>query len=816
MSSDQTNIVNLYPFNGKHILTKGSQLFSLKEIDGDCLPRNVDILSYIYFLKNCDGVYHKKLESFYAQVIKKVVQIWEKTGIPIISETPVRKKLNGLLKKYMDLKVKIHKGSCDAEGNLFFLCNLFNISKCKCESAINLKSETDAHNYQCECSNRKNLSEYQYMFYKDQISERLLKIGIYFQNVVDKDEAGPPTICSDIPTATTIETSMYRLSVSPPSAASSPSAIASLSTTTKTSASPSSFEEDENFKSDSDTEYVLEPADATKMIPDSIKLPKTVEEYNFNGICMVGMQYNTSVRQLSAIVNRTLEMVGAITEREKGLVITPSHIQNKICKLGLNVSTQHMKENFNRKILCFFFDGFTTKNLTKKYEKGAMIIDRSTKFENIVVVEQPYNRYIGFIASTQSNADTIFLALDNFFTSSDIDLSTLIAIGCDGASTNVGRSNGIITKFEQHLQRPLHRIICLLHLIELILKAVITFFMGKTKAPNQFANKINEDLSNCEKKKIVKFTPIKLENMPPSINNQQFDSSLVTKDQKTLLDFSRAISSGIFSDDLARRQLGDLSEVRWTLYGCRFLRLYASCATPTLALRQIVMFIQKVYVPVFFWIKCHPNWTNGARHLHRILSFSRALPLSIFKIIKERILHNGHFLHSENILLSMITDNDETIRRRAYQIILSLRHRNMNKNVLHHPVRTFSKPSTICFKHPDEAAEEVEVVGNGDDDYSNLFNWSDVGSIHEPPFTKSLSEEELTFYKDNIYDIIDVPPLPVHSQATEFYVQVVKGVVTKYAGQKTQEERIQSKILSRSLNQDFRRTCRKLDYEIYE
>lgn len=65
-------------------------------------------------------------------------------------------------------------------------------------------------------------------------------------------------------------------------------------------------------------------------------------------------------------------------------------------------------------------------------------------------------------------------------------------------------------------------------------------------------------------------------------------------------------------------------------------------------------------------------------------------------------------------------------------------------------------------------------------------------------------------------DIIHIPPLPVHSQATEFHVQVVKNVVTKYVGYETQEEHIKTKILARGLNTKFKKHYRKSDHEAYK
>lgn len=464
----------------------------------------------------------------------------------------------------------------------------------------------------------------------------------------------------------------------------------------------------------------------------------------------------------------------------------------------------------NRKLRCFFFDGVTAKNLEKKNKKT----DRSIKYENIVIVEQPTDRYLGFVSTTASDAKTIFDGMKTFFLINKFDLSELIAIGSDGAATNVGAENGVITKFENYLNRPLHRIICLLHLLELIMKAMISHYYGTTKAPNTFTGKINEQLTACDKNATVNFTPIALENMP-TISGNAFDASRLTKDQKLLFDLSEAVSTGYVSADLALRQPGCLSNLRWTTYGSRFLRLYMSDPSPSFKLISMVRFIQKVYVPMLFWIKCYSEWENGPDHIFKILSFSQTLPIEQFKVVKARIEHNSYFLHSENILLAMIRDKDTLIRRNAYKMIIYIRKRDANQSQENVKVRAYSKP-VVNFNHPDL----VDINQNGSiqhhDHYSTLLNCNDMDSMYEPPITKDLSLNQLLHYMHSVDDIIKVPLLPAHSQATEHNVQLVKSVITKYVGHETQEKRIQTKIRARSLNRELNSQYRKSDYKTYE
>lgn len=82
-----------------------------------------------------------------------------------------------------------------------------------------------------------------------------------------------------------------------------------------------------------------------------------------------------------------------------------------------------------------------------------------------------------------------------------------------------------------------------------------------------------------------------------------------------------------------------------------------------------------------------------------------------------------------------------------------------------------------------------------------MINWNDLHLIHEPP------------HYQNSSDIIELESFPCHSQATEFNVQIVKDVVQKYVGHETEDERIRAKILARSLNLEYKKSRRKLEYD---
>lgn len=716
----------------KSILQKKEELFKKTVMSESHLPRNIDVLSYLFYLKSQSTEYRKPIESFYSQVVLKITNIWMKSGIKIISYSAARTKIAKLYRLYTDIKryihVQKHEMSTKLVENIYSLNNVFNISKCTCVVPKEITQQNDIKNFECKCSAK--LTTNQSIFYIDQQFKRILKIenwGIFeiSEKNVDVEEADSGILSitgnlNQLSLSSPPPSSMLHSTPRPQQAAESQSRESvdfnvSGNENSEIIASPSVDSSDSSAPAatpDSDPEYVPYRLLRNKYKQCSkskqIDLPQSIRELDFEGVCIESMRYNTSVRQTAAIVTRTIEMMNGISSNDKNLVVTPALIQRKFKKTGSAIAARHLQENVNRRLLCFFFDGFAANNLMKREIGGRVRIEKTTKFENIVLLEQPNDRYLGFFSTTNSDAETIFIAMSEFFTSQQMDLSTLIAVGCDGAATNVGVENGIVVKLEKYLNRALHRIVCLLHLLELILKAIISYYYGDTIGPQKYSHKINQQLADCEKEPIVKFKPVLLENMPPPRHSNGEDSVLTPdnfkNDQRLLLLLAEAVSSGVISERLSRLQLGSLCDVRWTIYAIRFLRLFMSSPAPSFQLLSVVNFIQKVYVPVLFWIKGYPEWVYGPRHIHKMLCFSKLLPVQQFNVVKARITHNSFFLHSENVLLSMISDNDQIIRRKAYQIILSLRERNVENA----PLRKFKKPKSLSCKHPDEVDEEED------------------------------------------------------------------------------------------------------------
>lgn len=153
----------------------------------------------------------------------------------------------------------------------------------------------------------------------------------------------------------------------------------------------------------------------------------------------------------------------------------------------------------------------------------------------------------------------------------------------------------------------------------------------------------------------------------------EVDIELLSKDKKYLLGIYRAVSSGTCSDQIATMNPGRMHHARWLTTASRLLRLYVSAPKPTEGLLILIEFIMKVYVPVWFSIKCNSLVTQGAKHLFMMINRSRFLPKKYRDVVDKVIKNNSYIAHSENLLLSMIHDESPTIRELGLRRILKAR-----------------------------------------------------------------------------------------------------------------------------------------------
>lgn len=409
-----------------------------------------------------------------------------------------------------------------------------------------------------------------------------------------------------------------------------------------------------------------------------------------------------------------------------------------------DIETNHLP------LKAFYFDGKKTHSIVNGRKSDRPI-------EHIVVMLEPGAKYMGFILPIDGTGQNISDKLVDFFFSKKIDLKDLIGIGSDGAPVNTGTQTGIIFRIENHIGKALHYLICLLHMLELLLKNLFEILDGGTANAGTYVGPIGAKFHKTEELPIGNFQKIAMGEFP-----DEFDHEMLTNDQRHLFELASAISEGHFSLQLAATKIGDTHEARWVTKASRILRIYISENMPSTQLVWLTKFIMFIYLPSIVNIKMKPYFFDGARHfffiIDKIQKHKSELGPKSCQSLRSTLARNGFYSHPEMVVVAMITDQNRNIRRKGLTLIEEARARSLDSQKV---VRKYVLSPTI---------KQVQT-------YVDLLP-KEEKMIYEPPSTMFLTNEEIRRLKDSDQQVI-LPLLPSHSQNVEFHVQLMSSAADK-------------------------------------
>src|SRR5215469_13716739 len=146
----------------------------------------------------------------------------------------------------------------------------------------------------------------------------------------------------------------------------------------------------------------------------------------------------------------------------------------------------------------------------------------------------------------------------------------------------------------------------------------------------------------------------------------------MSKNQKYLLDISKAIASGNCPEDLAKREPGPLSHFRWLTAANRALRLHKY----TRSFRQFKNYCWLYFEIIYAFVVRNKEKQVFYRWAKTRLSSNkktRYLSDELLQVVDPVIQRNAFFAHSENLLLAMLVNDREHIRELGYRRILKAR-----------------------------------------------------------------------------------------------------------------------------------------------
>jgi hypothetical protein len=285
--------------------------------------------------------------------------------------------------------------------------------------------------------------------------------------------------------------------------------------------------------------------------------------------------------------------------------------------------------------------------------------------EHISILSEPDSTYVDHATPASGTAKSISDSILD-----TVDCCNLVCIGADSTNVNTGVNSGVIRRMEIELGRPLHWSICLLHLNELPLRHLFISLDGATTGPHSFNGPIGKSLLTSVQQPIVNFSIIVGE---PIVCNKH----LLSSDQLYFFEIVNAVKTGVVPERFDSRSPGRLNHARWLTLANRVLRLYISTEAPSKEPILLVTFIVNSYAVVWFGIKKNSKCWDAAPHYYKMIETSRFLPVQQRMVVQKVLERNSYPAHIESIILAMLKDNRQVIRRLGLKRIICAREENI-------------------------------------------------------------------------------------------------------------------------------------------
>ena len=371
---------------------------------------------------------------------------------------------------------------------------------------------------------------------------------------------------------------------------------------------------------------------------------------------------------------------------------------------------------------------------------------------------------------------------------------TIEAVVADGTNTNTGWRSGFIAYVERDLRRNLIWLICMAHGNELPMRHLFAHCDGGfgTSGPDSFKGPIGQE---CKGKihllDVVEFAPIAT--TVPDLEEEVWSD--LSRDQKLLYRYCKAVAAGHVPENLARQVAGPINHSRWLTLAIRLMILYTRTQAPSPGLIKIVTYIVQVYCPVWFQVKSKWKFTNGPAHLFSLMRLINTQSKEIQKVVKPVVQRNAFFAEPGVMVCAMLESEQESVRRVAVNLIRETRN-NPNK---------ISKEKVLqgVRKH------EVPLLRWNVKAWHKIIDWSKT-KFYEPFILAKLNIEEIEGCYAKPFSF---PKYPVHSQSVERAVKLVSEASAKVSGEERRHTSILSVIASRKSRKGF---DTKKDYKVSE
>ena len=529
----------------------------------------------------------------------------------------------------------------------------------------------------------------------------------------------------------------------------------------------------------------------------------TLSDHNQNRVNIMPFiaeveRYFISDRAASALYNAALKTVGMITAEDNQNVVDKCKIARGRASYRAEVSNKKREAIKDLGgIGCVGVDGKRdrkSKKIVVEVINGTEVEKKKVGVEeHITYTVEPSGDYLTHSTIAPGKGTGRDLADDFLDVLADHECTESIeAVVMDGTNTNTGWKDGLVAHVERDLPAVLLWLVCQLHGNELPFRHLFSHCDGGlgTSGPDSFKGPLGKQ---C-KEEVHLLNVIKFETINTCLDDLDVTIwSDLSRDQKLLYQYVKAIQTGEVSDRLAMQVVGPIDHSRWLTLSIRILQIYTRTAAPSLGLRMIATYICQVYAPMWFLIKAHSKFTQGPMHILKLIELVRDQPEEVQVIVKPAIQRNAYFAEPGIMLTSMLEDQDANIRKSGIKIIKKLRSNP--------PKPPKSKILKGVRKH------EIPQLNWNASKWTEIIDLERV-KIWEPKIISKLSLEKVEAACESP---ISFPKYPCHSQTVERMVKLVTEVSGEVYGEKKQREKAVAVLASRRSRKAYES---KKDYKV--
>ena len=263
-----------------------------------------------------------------------------------------------------------------------------------------------------------------------------------------------------------------------------------------------------------------------------------------------------------------------------------------------------------------------------------------------------------------------------------------------------------------------------------------------------------------------------------------------SQDQRLFYDLCIWVITGVLPYTMVGITLGPLNHSRWLTLGQRILCLYIKSVSPCKKLRILAEFVIKGYAAIWFRVRLYPKGTDAPRHYFRwmrvLKTFSEDIQVTVLPILENGL----YWFHSENLLLSALSDENIKIRRHAVNQILKIRHDKDLQNAIENKQKRIKKSKKRTYKK--QRVFVKPIINYDAENYLEVISW-DTQALYEPPYTKILDDSQISAFVQESLQL----HVPSHSVQTERMIRDIDKVASKSTSEEKRDGMVQFLLADR-------------------